>query len=152
MQLPRTFGLFTRWFILCAVTAAASIFAAQQGFFTLVLQTDRSYLSAAMAVLFVGTSLYAGRIAYDCDVGRLPAPRSLKILHFIGDQFTTLGLLGTAIGFCLLMHGTLDATIDVATIIAQLKVGTSTALYTTLVGIICSILVGLQTFMIENRP
>jgi len=141
---------------------AAAMLAAQRGLISLIVSSDISYLSVVMMALFVGTSLYAGWVARQMDVFVEPkvkrpltvAPqfsRPLAILHFVADNLFALGLLGTCVGLCYMMRGSLVETADVAAIISQLKVGTSTALYTTLVGIVTSLLLQLQTFLLEHR-
>jgi hypothetical protein len=146
--------LFVKWFIVFSATIAASCIAASLGFFSLVLASDISHLSSVIAVLFVTSSILAGKLSYEISSGLISTvslKRKLKFLNFMADAFFTLGLLGTIVGFCYMMYGTLNsgAGVDVAQIIAQLKVGASTKLYATLAGILSSLLLQLQILIIE---
>lgn len=154
---------FIKWFISFASILTASIIAGTQGVFSLVVQSDISHISSVIAFLFVVCSLLAGKLAYDLSdpddkdnwllttsEGRIRVKQRLNILRFMADAFFTLGLLGTIVGFCYMMKGTLNASNDVSVIITQLKVGSSTKLYTTLAGIVCSLLLQVQTLIITN--
>lgn len=148
-------SLFVKWFIIFAAIIAACLIAGKLGVFSLILVSDISHISSLIAVLFLGASLTAGKLSYDLSrdvpkVGSVQLKQKLNTLNFLASSFFTLGLLGTIVGFCFMMHGTLNANVDVAQIIAQLKVGASTKLYTTLAGIVSSLLLQLQILVIEN--
>lgn len=163
--MERRRNLFIKWFITFAAISTAVIIAGTQGLFSLVLQSDISHLSSIIAVLFIICSVLAGKLSYDLSKERprellneyrndskptAKLKRRLKFLNFMADTFFTLGLAGTVIGFCYMMRGTLNANNDVSTIITQLKIGSSTKLYTTLSGIISSLLLQLQVLIIES--
>lgn len=144
--------LFIKWFIVFAVIMTLSLIAAHFGLFTLIFAADASYISFLICVLFLISSLITGKLSYDMSNEKIELvriKRKLKLLNFISESFFTLGLLGTIIGFCLMMSSSLTATIGVAEIITQLKIGSSTALYTTLVGICASLALQIQVFLIE---
>ena len=69
---------------------------------------------------------------------------------FAAGFFTSLGMIGTVIGMIWALKGFIGVNItDVAAIqklISDMVYGVSTALYTTLVGLICSSLLKLQYF------
>lgn len=143
-------SLFIRWFIVVAVIAAASILAGQFGLFTLLIANDASYICAIIMGLFVVGSGYAGVVARRVDAGN-PSVKARNTLHYLSETFTTLGLLGSFIGFSICMQINLVGTLDTQTIIKGLVVGTATALYTSLVGLIAQMLLKLQLFLIENH-
>ena len=145
--------LFIKWFITFSAIIASSCIAAYYGFFSLVFTTDISRLSLFMTVLFVITSLLMGKLSYDLSYKQIKLSilkKRLKFANFIAEILFTLGLLGTIVGFCYMMAKTLNANIDIAQIINQMKIGTSTTLFTTLVGIITSLLLQLQILFVES--
>lgn len=76
--------------------------------------------------------------------------KNIKITEFVADNFTTLGLLGTTVGMSIMMFSTLDGNADVGTIIKQLKVGCSTAFFTTICGILANVFLNVQLLLIKN--
>jgi len=76
--------------------------------------------------------------------------RQEEIGWFVSDQCFTLGMVGTVIGFILMMSsfGSINVE-DVRTVqdaIVSMGSGMATALYTTLVGLVCGILLKMQYF------
>lgn len=153
-------SLFIKWFIIFAAITAASAIAGSLGLFSLVFASDISHLSSIIATLFVLCSLATGKLSYDLSkndasglltpTGKVRLKKKLKFLNFMADSFFVLGLMGTIIGFCYMMSGTLNANVDVSTIIQQLKIGSSTKLYTTLSGIVSSLLLQFQLLFVES--
>jgi flagellar motor component MotA len=74
---------------------------------------------------------------------------------FSSEAMITLGMIGTVAGF-LLMLGSAFSNLDVTNIanvqsaIADMAIGMSTALSTTLIGLICSVLIKAQMVILEN--
>lgn len=147
-------SVFIQWFIVFAAIVAAFSIAAYSGAFTLIYKSDISRISLVIGTLFTCGSLLAGKLSFDIGKKSLSVPdinKRLRVLHFLEQIFFTLGLLGTIIGFCVMMQGTLNGAVDPNQIIAQLKIGSSTKLYATLSGIVSSILLQLQVLIIENN-
>jgi hypothetical protein len=80
--------------------------------------------------------------------------RQQEIGWFVSDQFLTLGLIGTIWGFILMAPD--FAAIDVGKVeslksfIVTMASGLGTALYTTLIGLICSGLLRVQYFNLSQ--
>jgi hypothetical protein len=145
--------LFVKWFIIFAAILAVTAIAGHLGFFAFVLANDISHLSSIISVLFLICSFATGKLSYDVskgDIDPIKLRKWLMVLNFMADAFFTLGLLGTIIGFCYMMHGVLNAAVDITTIIAQLKIGASTKLYATLFGIVSSLLLQVQLLLIKT--
>ena len=74
----------------------------------------------------------------------------MEVGWFTSDLCLTIGMMGTVIGFMMMLSG--FATVDVSNtssvqeLIKSLGGGMSTALYSTLVGLICSALLKIQWF------
>lgn len=83
---------------------------------------------------------------------RLKAPQ--EIGWFAADIMIKMGLLGTIIGFILMLSSVADTTeFDVTTmqkILGHMSSGMGTALYTTMAGLVCSMLSAAQYQMIDQ--
>lgn len=89
----------------------------------------------------------------DVYESRLKGPQ--EIGWFVSDMMLKLGLLGTIIGFIFMLASVANiADFDVSNmqkILQHMSNGMGTALYTTLAGLICSILSALQYHMIDRH-
>lgn len=77
-----------------------------------------------------------------------------EIGWFVSDLMIKLGLLGTIVGFVLMLGSVANVTdFDVSTmqtILKKMSTGMGTALYTTFAGLICSILTAMQYYMLDQ--
>lgn len=147
---------FIKCFIVFAVVMTASVLAGAQGLFGHILRNDSSYICAAIMLTFIPASAYVLKTARMVDkLGKAKAKvllaDRLRHVRYVGETFFGLGLLGTIVGFCLMMTTALNPDQDVRLIISQLKVGVSTALYTTLVGMCASMPIRLQEHLLETH-
>ncbi len=89
----------------------------------------------------------------DVYESRLKGPH--EIGWFAADAMIKLGLLGTIIGFILMLSSVVDVTeFDVTTmqkILANMSSGMGTALFTTMAGLVCSLLATAQYHMLERN-
>jgi len=131
-------------------------------FYTLWI-TDFTKLSFLILGLFVASSFFCGRIAWSLSRyigGKSYDPNLIRSIErdigagwFVSDMFFTIGMVGTVIGFIFMLSG-FDG-IDFSnpdttrSMIGSLSLGMSTALYTTLTGLICSVMLKVQCFMLE---
>lgn len=88
----------------------------------------------------------------DVYESRLKKPHDIG--WFVADIMVKLGLLGTIVGF-VLMLGTVSSITDfdlstVQKILSHMSAGMGTALYTTFAGLVCSILAGIQYHMLDR--
>ncbi len=88
----------------------------------------------------------------DVYESRLKKPHDIG--WFVADIMVKLGLLGTIVGF-VLMLGTVSNITDfdlstVQKILKHMSSGMGTALYTTFAGLVCSILAGIQYHMLDR--
>ena len=80
--------------------------------------------------------------------------QSADVGWFIAESCLAIGMVGTVTGF-LLMLGTAFKDLDVTNVVslqdalANMALGMSTALYTTLVGLICSLIIKVQLVNFE---
>ena len=78
----------------------------------------------------------------------------MEVGWFTSDLCLSIGMMGTVIGFIMMLGGFANIDInDMATVqglIKGLGVGMATALYTTLTGLICSALLKIQYFNLSQ--
>jgi hypothetical protein len=142
-----------RWWLIYCLSIVSLIVAYYLGFVNELLNKDVTYLSFVIIGIYLISSLYIGYTSYRKDKGK-STTRGLQLGYYIFDLLPILGLVGTVIGF-IFMFG--DSFINIDTSNTQtvkdaligMAVGISTALYTTLVGMIFSEVIKLQLINIE---
>lgn len=168
-------SVFLRWLLLQGLMLFAWYVLADQGWLRLFWQGDQSRLSVVIGLALVGVSLYAGRRAWclGAAASELPLPaagtglpealpawleREYKAPNepgwFVADMMVKLGLLGTVIGF-ILMLGSLNGIEDmditsIQRMLLQMSEGMRVALFTTLAGLSAGMLAGLQFLMLDR--
>ena len=141
---------FLRWWLfICTLATTLTIAFSKFDLFEKMYDADISKLSLVILTLFAGTTAYIGFHTYRFCNGLRPTSQQLKVTWFLTESMTTIGMIGTLIGF-LVMLATTFANLDVTNIesiqdaIGFMAVGMSTALVTTLVGMIAGLLLRLQ--------
>ena len=145
---------FTKWFLLVAVTGTGLFFAEAKGAISLIIQNDRSYLALLIMLLFVVMTMRVGHLSFEADVAKDSQKDDLskkaELGWFTAEHFFSFGLLGTIIGLVLATGGSLECAKPVSEIVAGLKTGLNTAFYTTICGIVFSILLQLQLLILQD--
>ncbi len=150
---------FTKWFLINAVMGTAVFFAEQKGAVSTVIKNDLSYISILIMALYVGVSIYVGRLCYLADkINKKREDDAREYLlkrsdlgWFSAEHFFSLGLLGTIIGLIFATRGSLDSSLPVADIVAGLKEGLNTAFYTTVCGIVFSLPLQVQLVILKFK-
>ena len=115
---------------------------------SLLYYADVTKLSFLIILIFVFTSVWIGRKTYDLEETSV-FDDNLNVGWFIAETCLALGMVGTVTGF-LYMLGTAFENIDISNTqtlqdaLSNMAVGMSTALYTTLTGLIASIIIKVQ--------
>ena len=145
---------FTKWFLLVAVTGTGLFFAEAKGAISLIVQNDKSYLALLIMALFAVMTVRTGILSFHSDIAkdneRKELNKKAELGWFTAEHFFSFGLLGTIIGLVLATGGSLDGAKPVSEIVAGLKTGLNTAFYTTICGIVFSILLQLQLLVLKN--
>jgi len=86
---------------------------------------------------------------------KVPDANSVDVEWFVSDVVLTLGMLGTIIGFMIMLQGTFSSIEfnDVHSIrlaLSSMSQGLFTALNTTLLGLVSSIILKVQLILYEN--
>ena len=138
-----------RWWLIFCLSILAGGFAVYFNIHKELYQSDQTKISFLILVIFVLTSLWIGWVTKLQD-------RSVEIGWFIAEACLALGMIGTVTGFLLMLNGAF-AEIDLSnpttiqTSLTKMALGMSTALYTTLVGLICSLTLKIQLINVENE-
>ena len=127
---------FLFWWLLICLTSLFIYLMYDFGLLIPFYAKDVTMLTYFITILFVTTS---------CSIGykNLVQSKSYDIEWFISDIVLTLGMIGTIVGFILMLSGTFDtlqiANVDsVRLLIASMSKGLYTALYSTLAGLFSS--------------
>ena len=114
---------------------------------------DVTRLSFLIISIFTCTSIWIGIKTYKVGIQQDYSQKS-DVGWFVSESCLALGMVGTVTGF-LIMLGTAFANVDVsnATTLQQalsdMATGMSTALWTTLVGLVCSLIIKVQLVNLE---
>ena len=153
---------FLKWWLFFILIIVGTAYA----YFLHIPQTiwskDASYLSAVTFVIFIIQSINCGNHIFDMG-GRKSMDKETYELFtrreelgwFMSELCLNLGMLGTIVGFVMMLTGfeTLDLQ-NIKTVqglLSELGKSMATALYTTLVGLICGQLLKLQYFLFAQR-
>lgn len=129
--------------------------------FELIWSADQTKISFVIMTLFTAMSLLCGYESWKLNQIKLKKRRlehdivkGYETGWFSSEICLTLGLIGTVSGFILMLVGAfVDLNIadpsSVSESLKKMSLGMSTALYTTLVGLICSVILKVQFFRLE---
>ena len=145
-------SLLKWWLIFCLMLLSIAI-SGYFGLHTTLYGADTTKLSFFILGLCFSTSAWIGIKTY--KVSELKDfSQSTDVGWFVSESCLALGMIGTVIGF-LLMLGTAFTDLDVTNsaalqdALASMAVGMSTALYTTLIGLISSLILKVQLVNLE---
>lgn len=159
------YALFLKWWLVMVLVAVGTIFCYYGGVFADVWQKDNSYLSWVILALFYFMSFCCGALTWNVSKvvsGEVEYNQSVKdefgryeqLGWFSSEQCLTLGMIGTVWGFVTMLpsFGSVNVgdTSSIQGLIKYLGSGMATALYTTLVGLICGMLLKVQYFNISH--
>ena len=120
------------------------------GGYHFILANDFTYISLINLTILVASSLWVGlRIT-------LGEKKGTDLQWYLADVTLSLGMVGTLFGFLMVLYSTFDG-IDVADTdsmkgaIESLATGMGTALLTSLVGLVSSIIMKLQLVILEDE-
>ena len=119
-----------------------------------IYNNDATKLSIIIGSILIWQSVSCGN---ELRKDPLPSGRNLILERgwFFSDVVLTLGMIGTVVGFMVMLAGFKELDISDAQsaqeMITQLGTGMSMALITTAVGLISGVLLKLQFFMLENQ-
>ena len=146
--------MFLRWWLLFCTSIAAMFIVHAFGFTQALLDNDMTRLSFVIITLFFGSSIFVGYETYKKSKGK-SVESGTNIAWFVTEMMLALGMIGTVIGFILMLGSSFESlnvsdTTSVKTALTDMALGMSTALYTTLVGLVCSQALKVQLVNVET--
>ena len=145
MQIGRK--LLKWWLIFCLILLGIGI-SYHFNLHSLLYYADVTKLSFIIITIFIFTSVWIGRKTFDLEKTSV-TDDNINVGWFIAETCLALGMVGTVTGF-LYMLGTAFENIDITDAttlqdaLATMAKGMSTALYTTLTGLIASLIIKVQ--------
>ena len=154
-------ALLLKWWLFLCVQGAVLAIANHFGFFQDLFEKDPTRIGFGILGILLVTSIWIGKKVY--KLSRLNVTATMKeelvndlsIQWFIAESCLVLGLVGTVCGF-IIMLGTAFVNIDVGNILSmqnalsQMSIGMSAALYTTLMGLLSSLIIKIQLVNVER--
>ena len=157
--MERINSILLKWWLLCCTQFALVTVAYHFGFFHHLYREDTTRIGFFILGILLLTTLWVGKKTYSLKKnwgGPIEAIKEFSSGWFIAESCLVLGLIGTVTGF-ILMLGTAFTELDVTNItsvqgaLVKMSLGMSTALYTTLVGLISSLVIKIQLVTIERQ-
>lgn len=149
-------ALLRWWFLVCFSGFGIGV-ALSMGFFPYMMAADASRLSIAVLVIFTLATLWVGQLTFNARDGNQAFRRHLPFCWYLAEGMMGLGMLGTLVGFLLLLGQALGQPINTAditamtTLISKMGTGFSTAALTTLIGLACSLIFKAQLINLEYQ-
>ena len=144
-----------RWWLFLCISLAAMGVAFYFNFFHELYEKDITKISFVIISIYLVTSLFIGRLAFKLKNGE-SIESGLGVGWFISESMLALGMIGTVAGFILMLGSSFEG-LDVENIeslkqtLTDMAIGMSTALYTTLTGLIFSQFTKLQLVNLESN-
>ena len=138
-----------RWWLIFCLTILAGGIAIYFDIHKELYKADQTKISFLILTIFVLTSIWIGVITKLQD-------RTVELGWFIAEACLALGMIGTVTGFLLMLNGAftqidLSNPTTIQNSLVNMALGMSTALYTTLTGLICSLALKIQLVNVENE-
>ena len=148
--------VFQRWYLFVMVYACGLYALWNKGVFVDIYENDVTKLTFVIYGLFIISSGLLGWVSYKLK----PGPKVFKhtkftdMCWFLSEAMMTLGLIGTVAGMIFLfgmIFGDIDPSVpeDLKNALGHMATGLSTAMYTTIVGMVGSLLTRVQLMNIE---
>jgi len=153
--------LFLKWWLFIILVTLGGSMAYSFDVFHEMWAQDKTKLSFVIMAIFAIYSLWCGRATWSVSVclnkKHIPGPTLQRVENvedsgwFVSDAMLTTGMIGTVVGFIMMLMGGFSD-VDVANpatvqnMLSQLSGGMATALYTTLAGLVGSLLLKVQFF------
>ena len=157
-------ALFLKWWLFVTLIGVGFVFLIMQGGLNTLWENDATKLSFLLLAIFIQMTAWCGYKTWclsrfidevkqeDHIVEKIES--LMEVGWFTSDLCLTIGMIGTVIGFIMMLSG--FAALDVSNVktvqdlVKALGIGMSTSLYTTLTGLICSAFLKIQYFNLNQ--
>ena len=148
-------SVFLKWWLLITLTVVGLSIAAYFNFIRFLYAHDLTKLSVAILALFAATSSVIGYKLWKERDGK-KKKYGYDVEWFVSEMMISLGMIGTVIGFIYMLYSVFSSlnitdTMAVQESLGKMAQGMGTALLTTLVGLVSSVLIKSQLVMVENE-
>lgn len=152
-------SILLRWWFLFCTEISLSAVAYHFGFFHHLYREDPTRIGFLILGILILTTLWLGVRVHALKKNWHGGEDAIKCLSpgwFVAESCLVLGLIGTVTGF-ILMLGIAFINLDVTNVasvqeaLKNMSIGMSTALYTTLVGLVSSLAIKVQLVTIERQ-
>jgi len=146
--------IFLRWWLFFCLSILVAVVCHYFGFFYELYEKDATKLSFVIIAVYFLVSTYVGKLTNDQRRCK-DYSTGLNVSWFASESLLTLGMIGTVAGF-IVMLGDSFGSIDTANpetlkqALSSMALGMSTALYTTLTGLILSQALKIQLVNLES--
>lgn len=146
--------IFLRWWLFFCLSILVATVSYYFGFFHELYENDATKLSFVIISVYILSSMYVGKLTLD-QRNKKNYTSGLNVSWFTSEALLSLGMIGTVAGFILMLGDSFD-TIDTTNpeslkeALSSMALGMSTALYTTLVGLVLSQALKIQLVNLES--
>ena len=148
-------NIFVRWWVSFSILTVAITTTLLAGIGKFITTHDCTFISWGILGMAFGASLHLG-YKLRAYAAKPSHKRDFKVTEYFIDTCTSLGLLGTIIGLIMMVvgaFGDLDVTNQASVKSSMLAIssGIGSALVTTLVGLVCALLLRFQLVITSEK-
>ena len=130
-----------KWWLIFCLTILSGGIGVYFNLHTNLYNSDQTKISFLILFVFIISSLWIGWKTKLSEEFR----QDVSVGWFVSEACLALGMIGTVTGFLLMLSGAfadidLSNTSTIQSSLTKMALGMSTALYTTLIGLICSLI------------
>ena len=148
-------NIFLKWWLMVTLMVVGISTSIYFNFDTFLYENDLTKISLVIVSLF---AICTSVIGYKIWNGVIQRKKiyDYETEWFVSEVLISLGMIGTVIGFIFMLHSVfgnlnISDTVAVQQSLGSMAKGMGTALLTTLVGLISSVLIKSQLVMVENE-
>ena len=144
---------WTSFITVISVTVLAQI---QFGIIDFIRYNDPTYITSVVIGIAILSTLWIGYFSYTVQFkNETPPDSQMEQLWFIADTVMSIGMVGTLIGFLMVLTSTFtdidtSSAEEMRRVIGSLAAGMGVALLTSLAGLLSSIYLKLQLVLLES--
>lgn len=144
-----------RWWLMACLYVTGFVVMGVLGTYQYLWDVDQTKLSFVVIAMFIGVTIFIGLLTYHARNGDQLFTRHLSLCYYLTEKMMALGMIGTLIGFLLLLNSVFGGQVNLADTGAAQKVlglmakGFATSSLTTVVGLIAAVSVKGQLVNLE---